>query len=66
MGNGSQALQKFLGFDILSDLPFATIFRGGAQQQTGPYGWIDSTLANQVTALNQSMFTKVYGKSDFK
>ena len=66
LDNGAGALSTFLGDSILSDLPFASIFRSGALQQLQQNGWIENTVAKSVALLNQSMFSKIYKKTDFK
>lgn len=65
-GNGTAALGTFLADSILSNLPFASIFRGGKLQQLNQYAWIENTVAQAISLLNQSMFSKVYKKTDFK
>jgi hypothetical protein len=66
VGNGSSALGTFLADSILSNQPFATIFRGGKPQQLNQYAWIENSVAQAVTLFNQSMFGYVYKKTDFK
>ncbi len=65
-GVGTTALGTFLADSILSNLPFATIFRDGKLQQLNQYAWIENTVAKAIPLLDQSMFGLVYVKSNFK
>ncbi|GAC1342362.1 MAG: hypothetical protein NVSMB18_16260 [Acetobacteraceae bacterium] len=65
LDNGEKAVAAFLDDVVLTHAPFATVAQNGKLIQLNQNGDRESTLADQVTAIDQSMFQRVYVSSDF-
>ena len=62
--NGKLVL-PYVFSDIVSDLPFATVYENGAWQQLNQNGTVAETVIQAATALNTTMYRQVFVAADF-
>jgi len=65
LNNNKNALTDFFDDNVLSHVPFAVVDRNGTLTQLNQNAAPENTLAQAVTALDDSMFYRTYKASDF-
>ena len=65
VNNNKNALSVFMGENVMSFTPFAVIWRGGKLVQLNQNGEVGDTLTNAIQAIDDTIFNKVYKKTDF-
>ncbi len=65
INSGKNALSVFMGENIMSFTPFAVIWLNGKLTQLSQNGQTGDTLANAIQATDDTLFNKVYAKTDF-
>jgi len=65
LNNNDKAIAAFFDDNILSHAPFPVVWHNGKLIQLNQNGNFENTLKQQVVALNESMFYRVYTQYDF-
>ena len=65
LNNNTNAVAKFLDDNILSNMPFVVVEHNGKFDQLNENANIENTLTQAVSALDDSMFYRIYSASDF-
>jgi hypothetical protein len=65
LNNGGKVFANFFDDNILSHTPFPSVIENGRLVQLNQNGAVENTVSQQVAALDQSMYARVYKASDF-
>ena len=65
LNNNQNALTDFFDDNIISHAPFPVVWKNGKLIQLNQNGAAENTLTQAVTALNNTMFFRVYTSTDF-
>ena len=65
LNNNQQAIASFFDDSILSHLPYSVVWQNGKLTQINQNAAAESTLADAVTAYNNTLFFRVYSPTDF-